>query len=461
MNIPTLENKLFKSGLYLAIVLVVLLELHDVFVINDYPSMVIEAAALIVVVYNLILLRRRPATQRQILLFSLFILVLINLGWHTGGGVNLLTVSVYFITGGTLMMLFDKKYYRWIAIIVLIDILVLYYIEKTIDLEIFKKTLEVGKNKLERDYLYAFILFFFGGFLIAFIKNNFNKERDKLHDTNEELSQTKRALDQTVTDLREQKEELEAVKENLEQKVEERTQDLGQVNERLVRKNQQLEQYGYIISHNLKAPVAQIKGLVHILPNAENFDSITRETLVRLTDSAVQLEKVLTDLSTILRVEKNMQQSWENVVLAVVMAEVKESVKSSLDEKQVAFHCTYSDLPEITAIKAYVYSVLHNIIENAVKYADLTKEDRFVKISVSESNTFHIITITDNGLGIDMAAATGKMFQLYQRFNTTHPGQGIGLFLVKSQMEAMSGRVEMDSILGQGTTFTLWFAKMP
>jgi len=162
-----------------------------------------------------------------------------------------------------------------------------------------------------------------------------------------------------------------------------------------------------------------------------------------------------------LRVEKNMQQSWENVDLAKVIEDVKESIKNNLEEKQVTFHCTYTDLPEITAIRAYVYSVLHNIIENAVKYADLSKKDCFVKVNVSESNTFHIITITDNGLGIDMAAATGKLFQLYQRFNTTHPGQGIGLFLVKSQMEAMSGRVEMDSMLGQGTTFTLWFAKKP
>jgi signal transduction histidine kinase len=58
-----------------------------------------------------------------------------------------------------------------------------------------------------------------------------------------------------------------------------------------------------------------------------------------------------------------------------------------------------------------------------------------------------------------METASGKIFQMYQRFNNTHPGQGFGLFLVKSQMEAIEGKVELESILGQGTTFNLYFPK--
>jgi signal transduction histidine kinase len=94
-----------------------------------------------------------------------------------------------------------------------------------------------------------------------------------------------------------------------------------------------------------------------------------------------------------------------------------------------------------------------------VKYSSNSKTDSFIKIDYSEVPEFHRISITDNGIGIDMDAASGKLFQMYQRFNNTHPGQGFGLFLVKSQMEAMGGKVELESILGRGTTFNLYFAK--
>ena len=77
----------------------------------------------------------------------------------------------------------------------------------------------------------------------------------------------------------------------------------------------------------------------------------------------------------------------------------------------------------------------------------------------SESIKNHKVSISDNGIGIDMDLASSKIFQMYQRFNNTHPGQGFGLFLVKSQMEAMGGNVELESILGHGTTFNLYFPK--
>jgi len=104
-----------------------------------------------------------------------------------------------------------------------------------------------------------------------------------------------------------------------------------------------------------------------------------------------------------------------------------------------------------------VYSVFHNIIENAVKYSDETKENKHIIIDYESIPGYHRFSITDNGLGINMEAASGKLFKMYQRFNDTHPGEGFGLFLVKTQMEAMGGKVELESMIGHGTTFNLYF----
>jgi signal transduction histidine kinase len=314
----------------------------------------------------------------------------------------------------------------------------------------------------------------FGSYLVIFLKVNYKSEREKLREAynllreqsveiskqNEELKTSRDFLDETIGTLEKQREELIEIKGSLEMKVSERTNDLLKVNERLLTKNQQLEQYTYITSHNLRAPIAQIKGLVHLLPKSENLDPLTMETLNRLNNSTANLDKVFSDLSKIIKIEKGMQQPWEDIDFVDEISEVVESLKNAITEKEIKVE--KPQLGEVFLVKSlrpYVYSVLHNIIENAVKYSDQKKDNSFIKIQLSESAKFYLVSIIDNGIGIDMEFATNKIFRMYQRFNDTHPGQGFGLFLVKSQMEALGGNVEIESVLGQGTTFNLYFPK--
>jgi signal transduction histidine kinase len=312
-----------------------------------------------------------------------------------------------------------------------------------------------------------------GSYLIIFLKLNYNTEHRKLIKSNtllqeksvevsfqnEELKMSKEALDQLVNQLEQQTNELMAIKNTLEEKVSERTEDLLKLNERLIAQNQQLEQYAYITSHNLRAPVSQIKGLINVLPQKNNMDALTKETLSRILDSANNLEKVFEDLSEIIKVEKGMQHPWQDVDLLVEIETVLQSLKTSLREKKIKIIKPSESNGIIKALRPYVYSVFHNIIENAVKYSDQKKDQSYIKIEFDESSKYYHVAITDNGIGIDMETASGKIFQMYQRFNNTHPGQGFGLFLVKSQMEAIEGKVELESILGQGTTFNLYFPK--
>jgi signal transduction histidine kinase len=270
---------------------------------------------------------------------------------------------------------------------------------------------------------------------------------------------SKEVLDSIVVRLEDQATELMTVKGSLEEKVNARTNDLLKLNERLIGQNQQLEQYAYITSHNLRAPIAQIKGLISVLPDEKGFTDLTRETLKKIHESAENLEKVFADLSQIIKIEKSMQQPWQDVELNLEIQAVLKSLKTSIVEKDIKVTASAQQSTIVKALSPYVYSVLHNIIENAVKYSDAGKKESYIKIEIDETNKYYRVSITDNGIGIDMEMASGKVFQMYQRFNNTHPGQGFGLFLVKSQMEAMQGQVEVESILGQGTTFNLYFPK--
>lgn len=276
---------------------------------------------------------------------------------------------------------------------------------------------------------------------------------------NEELKASQQNLDRTNSILNQQRRELIDIKGSLEDTVRERTNDLLSLNKRLLFQNQQLEQYAYITSHNLRAPIAQIKGLVHLLPHDNEFDGKTKETLNRLAKSTTGMEKVFADLSMILNVKNSLQNPWKDVDIIHEISEVVQALNSSIIEKNIQIDVPSYQSFIIKAQRPYVYSIFHNLVENAIKYADGKKTKAFIKIVLSETEKYVKISISDNGIGIDMEAASGKVFQMYQRFNNTHPGQGFGLFLVKSQMEAMRGKVELESILGQGSTFNLYFSK--
>lgn len=467
-----LEDQLFRNILYLGIVAVVLLMIYDGFFTKYYHSVAIELFAGIVFLVYLFAFRNRNINPPNIYVFSTILFVLMNLGWITGSGVNLTNAAVYFLLVAVLLILNDSKIYPVLFILIFLDLVFLFSLQYFTDLWINEKYIKESQG-LWGPYIITAIFIMAGSYLIIFLKLNYNKEHRKLIKSNtllqeksaevsfqnEELKMSKEALDQLVNQLEQQTNELLAIKNSLEEKVSERTEDLMKLNERLIAQNQQLEQYAYITSHNLRAPVSQIKGLINVLPQKNNMNALTKETLSRIHDSANNLEKVFEDLSEIIKVEKGMQHPWQDVDLLVEIETVLQSLKTSLRKKKIKIIKPSESNGTIKALRPYVYSVFHNIIENAVKYSDQKKDQSYIKIEFDESSKYYHVAITDNGIGIDMETASGKIFQMYQRFNNTHPGQGFGLFLVKSQMEAIEGKVELESILGQGTTFNLYFPK--
>jgi signal transduction histidine kinase len=114
--------------------------------------------------------------------------------------------------------------------------------------------------------------------------------------------------------------------------------------------------------------------------------------------------------------------------------------------------------PTLLVNKAYLESILLNLFTNAIKYRDT---DRPLKISIAtkEVEDRVVMTIKDNGIGIDLVRNKDKIFGLYQRFHNYPDSKGLGLYLVKSQIESMGGRISVESKVDKGTTFTLTFTK--
>ena len=107
-------------------------------------------------------------------------------------------------------------------------------------------------------------------------------------------------------------------------------------------------------------------------------------------------------------------------------------------------------------VPAYLDSVLMNFITNAVKYKD-PERDPIVKLSLEQCDNYTVLSITDNGLGIDLERYGEKLFGMYKTFHDNPDARGIGLYITKNQVEAMNGKITVSSNPGKGTTFNIHF----
>jgi signal transduction histidine kinase len=115
---------------------------------------------------------------------------------------------------------------------------------------------------------------------------------------------------------------------------------------------------------------------------------------------------------------------------------------------------------EVYFSKSGLQSIIQNLVSNAVKYKS---PDRKLKVQISLFNTsdYQILSISDNGLGIDLEKYGERLYNLYQRFHPETEGKGLGLYLVRSIIESAGGRIEVESEVNVGTTFKLYFPNKP
>lgn len=217
-----------------------------------------------------------------------------------------------------------------------------------------------------------------------------------------------------------------------------------------------LEQFAYIVSHNLRSPVANIRGLTQLLQDSKHLSSADfSRCLTGLTESAGKLDGVITDLNYILQTRKGVEEKKEHVLFTQLLLSIASALSSEIEKHKVVI-MPHFEVEEIFTLKSYLYSILLNLISNAIKYR---RSDKVPVISISTRmvNNQIEITVSDNGLGLDLELHGSKIFGLYKKFHHHIEGKGMGLYMVKTQVELLGGRISVDSKLNKGTTFTLVF----
>ena len=224
--------------------------------------------------------------------------------------------------------------------------------------------------------------------------------------------------------------------------------------EDIVQRNNNLEQFSYIVSHNLRAPVANILGLADILNTPGNDEEEKRTMLNDISVSVQKLDDVIKDLNHVLQVKHQVNEEKEIIKCSDLVRDIKLSIANLFRNEEVEIITDFSGGNEILTLKSYLYSVFFNLISNSIKYRQ-TGIKPVIEITARNDGEKMEIIFKDNGIGIDLARKRDQVFGLYKRFHFHTEGKGMGLYMVKTQVETLGGTISIESEVNKGTVFKI------
>jgi len=235
--------------------------------------------------------------------------------------------------------------------------------------------------------------------------------------------------------------------------------ELIHISQELLRNNNDLRQFSYVISHNMRAPVASIAGLLHVID--EDMRKADKRDVIGKIDICTQiLMNTMEDLNNILNSKSATGKSGDSILVHQRVMVLGEMFREQLDSINARLDIDQQNENRIWFPLEVFDGIVMNLISNAIKFRNPVHTLR-MKIFVQEEEHFVRLLVTDNGMGIDMSRFGDKLFGLYQRFHPQTAGKGIGLYISKTQMESLGGKIEIESVPGKGTTFSVLFPKEP
>ena len=224
----------------------------------------------------------------------------------------------------------------------------------------------------------------------------------------------------------------------------------------LTSRNRDLEQFSFIVSHNIRAPLANILGLTAMINDPRYDVELKDKAIEGIQTSAKKLDSILSDLNDILQTRNEISEKKTQVKFSEKVNKVKELLMDVIQSKKVVIETDFTQTDSIHTIKSYIHAIFYNLISNSIKYAQPGIEAH-IKIWVEKLNDKIILHFKDNGLGFNLEKNGNAVFGLYKRFNTTIEGKGMGLFMVKTQVEALQGTIELRSKPNEGSHFIITF----
>jgi signal transduction histidine kinase len=216
-----------------------------------------------------------------------------------------------------------------------------------------------------------------------------------------------------------------------------------------------LNEFAHIISHNLRAPVGNIQALISLLTEDSSKEEY-QLVFQNLQKTAVNLRETLNELLDLLRINKEHGRERTSIQFVDVLTKVKEDMMGEILNANAWIVADFGRCPTVNYYKPYLESIVLNLLSNALKYR-MPGRDPEVRFETELIKDKPVLRVRDNGRGIDLDQHGKDIFGLRQVFHGNPDAHGVGLFLIKTQVEALGGKISVESVVDQGTTFTIEF----
>jgi signal transduction histidine kinase len=274
----------------------------------------------------------------------------------------------------------------------------------------------------------------------------------------------------TIDELKDTQEELEQANIGLEEKVRKRTEEINKKNlelsfknEELYKKNTDLDTFVYTASHDLKAPINNIEGLIgqlsfHISESEQGF------IIGMMKESVYKFKSVIKDLAETGKEQAEAKIGYNKVKFSEVFNEIKFSIHELIISSGAVIHEDFSGAPEIQFAKRSIRSIMYNLISNAIKYCPVDRKPE-INISTKKIQDYILLEVSDNGIGIKEENKQ-KIFSMYERLAAKkervfdNEGTGVGMALVAKIVDSNGGKIEIESTPGKGSTFRVYLKNL-
>lgn len=231
--------------------------------------------------------------------------------------------------------------------------------------------------------------------------------------------------------------------------------ELRQSIETISEQNARLMNFAHIVSHNLRSHTGNFQLLVDLL-SKEDDEQERKQMIHFLKENANSLNETIKHLNDVVQIQINTNIIREKLSLKQYISKVTDVLRAELNKNNTTVHNNVAADVYINYNPAYLESILLNFISNGMKYRHKERPAQIV-LSTNMVDNKLVLNIADNGVGINLEKYKEKLFGLYKTFHGNSDARGVGLFITKNQIEAMGGKIEVESEINIGTTFKILF----
>ncbi|OYU83845.1 MAG: hypothetical protein CFE24_09325 [Flavobacterium sp. BFFFF2] len=225
---------------------------------------------------------------------------------------------------------------------------------------------------------------------------------------------------------------------------------------RIEKKRKILEDFTYIVSHNLRSPVANLAGLLSLL-NEEEDEEMRNMFIEKINIAFENLSTTVTDLTNVVQIRQNTEIPKEELFFQEIVSSHIINLETQIKETAATIACDFTACEKINYPKVYLESIILNLLTNAIKYRSPERAPQIIFKSNIDQDGIISLTCEDNGLGINLEKYGAKLFGLNKTFHAHPDAKGTGLFITKNQIETMGGTISAKSEVDKGTKFIIYF----